>query len=53
MGVSVDQIVAITFMIGSALYGFGHHVVTKISQVHPMMGMIPGFKAFIAAVVGA
>ena len=53
MGVSVDQIVAITFMIGSALAAAsGIMWSLRYPQVHPMMGMIPGFKAFIAAVVG-
>jgi len=53
MGVSVDQVIAITFMIGSALAAAsGIMWSLRYPQVHPMMGMIPGFKAFIAAVVG-
>jgi len=53
MGVSVDQVIAITFMIGSALAAAsGIMWSLRYPPVHPMMGMIPGFKAFIAAVVG-
>ena len=53
MGVNVNRVIAITFIIGSAtgalaggLYGAVYHF------ARPDMGFIPGLKAFIAAVLG-
>ena len=53
MGVNVNQIIALTFLIGGALGGaagvlFG----LNIGTVNPYMGFIPGIKAFTAAVLG-
>ncbi len=53
MGINVNRIVALTFLIGGALGGaagalFGMNVGT----VNPYMGFIPGLKAFTAAVLG-
>lgn len=53
MGVSVDKIIAFTFCIGSALAASaGIMWALRYPQIHPYMGVMPGFKAFIAAVVG-
>jgi branched-chain amino acid transport system permease protein len=53
MGIDVNQIIALTFLIGGALGGaagvlFG----MNIGTVNPYMGFIPGLKAFTAAVLG-
>ncbi|MES2201715.1 MAG: branched-chain amino acid ABC transporter permease [candidate division FCPU426 bacterium] len=53
VGVPVDKVIALTFAVGSALaaaaavlYG------VKYPQVSPFMGVMPGLKAFVAAVLG-
>lgn len=51
MGVKVDRIIALTFAIGSALAAAaGIMWALRYPQINPFMGLIPGFKAFIAAV---
>ena len=53
MGVRVDRIIALTFAIGSALAAAaGIMWALRYPQIHPFMGVFPGFKAFIAAVFG-
>jgi branched-chain amino acid transport system permease protein len=53
MGVPVNRVIAITFGIGSALAAAsGIMWSLRYPQLQPIMGTIPGFKAFIAAVVG-
>lgn len=53
MGVPVNRIIAITFGIGSALAAAsGIMWALRYPQLQPIMGVIPGFKAFIAAVFG-
>lgn len=53
MGVPVNKIIALTFGIGSALAAAsGIMWALRYPQLQPVMGVIPGFKAFIAAVVG-
>lgn len=53
MGVSVNKVIALTFALGSALAAAsGIMWALRYPQIHPYMGMIPGFKAFIAAVFG-
>jgi len=53
MGVSVNRIIALTFGLGSALAAAaGIMWAMRYPQIHPFMGVFPGFKAFIAAVVG-
>jgi branched-chain amino acid transport system permease protein len=53
MGVSVDKTIALTFAIGSALAAVaGIMWALRYPKVEPLMGMMPGFKAFIAAVFG-
>jgi branched-chain amino acid transport system permease protein len=53
MGINTDRIISITFFIGSSLAGAaGVLVGIYYNTVEPMMGLIPGLKAFIAAVLG-
>ena len=53
MGVSVDRIIALAFGLGSALAAAsGIMWAIRYPQIHPFMGVFPGFKAFIAAVFG-
>ncbi len=53
MGVRVDNIIAFTFAVGSALAAAsGIMWALRYPQVHPYMGIMPGLKAFVAAVVG-
>lgn len=53
LGVKVNTIIAFTFALGSALAAAsGIMWALRYPQIHPFMGVIPGFKAFIAAVLG-
>lgn len=53
MGINVNRIISVTFMIGSALAGAaGVMVGILIPRIEPLMGIMPGLKAFVAAVVG-
>ncbi|WP_305768156.1 branched-chain amino acid ABC transporter permease [Candidatus Epulonipiscium viviparus] len=53
MGISVNKTISTAFVIGSALAAIGG-VLFAIAypQIKPLMGMMPGLKAFIAAVLG-
>jgi branched-chain amino acid transport system permease protein len=53
MGINLDRIIAVTFLLGSSLAAAGGIMwAMKYPQVNPFMGIIPGLKAFIAAVLG-
>ncbi|TZE81290.1 branched-chain amino acid ABC transporter permease [Calorimonas adulescens] len=53
MGVDVDTTISYTFAIGSALAAVaGVLVGIYYNSVWPLMGIMPGLKAFIAAVLG-
>jgi len=53
MGINVNSIISITFAIGSALAGAaGVLFVILYSSIDPYMGIMPGLKAFVAAVLG-
>ncbi len=53
MGINVDGIISITFAIGAALAGAaGVLYATAFPQVYFVMGIIPGLKSFVAAVLG-
>lgn len=53
MGINLDRIIAVTFLLGSVLAAAGGIMwAMKYPQVNPFMGIFPGFKAFIAAVLG-
>jgi branched-chain amino acid transport system permease protein len=53
MGVNVDAVISFTFGLGAALAGVGG-VLYGIAypQIHTFMGIMPGLKAFTAAVLG-
>lgn len=53
MGVNVDKTISITFAIGSALGAVaGVLYALNYGNLEPYMGMMPGLKAFVAAVLG-
>lgn len=53
MGINVNTVISTTFAIGSALAGAaGVLVGVYYNSIDPLMGMIPGVKAFVAAVFG-
>ncbi len=53
MGVNTDRVIMIAFAIGSALAAAGGILLAiKFPQINPLMGVVPGLKAFIAAVLG-
>ncbi len=53
MGIDVNRVIAFTFLLGSLLAGAGGLLwAMKYPQVNPFMGILPGLKAFIAAVLG-
>jgi branched-chain amino acid transport system permease protein len=53
LGVNVDFIVSLTFVIGSALAGAGGVLFgLTYPKIEPLMGTIPGIKSFVAAVLG-
>lgn len=53
MGINTDRTVSQAFMLGSALAAVGGILwAMKYPQIYPYTGMMPGLKAFIAAVVG-
>ncbi len=53
MGIPTDRVISSTFIIGSALAGAAGVLVGLIyPRVEPLMGVIPGLKAFVAAVLG-
>jgi len=53
MAINVNRIVSITFLVGSALAAIGGIMwAMKYPQINPLMGIFPGLKCFIAAVLG-
>jgi len=53
MGINVNNTISITFAIGSALAGIaGVLVAISYPSITPYMGVMPGLKAFVAAVLG-
>ncbi len=53
MGIDTNRIISFTFFLGASLAGAaGVLVGMYYNTVEPMMGMIPGLKAFVAAVLG-
>lgn len=53
MGINTDRIIAFTFALGSALAGAGGILVSLLyPRIDPLMGVMPGLKAFVAAVLG-
>ncbi len=53
MGISTDGIIAVTFALGSALAAAGGVLIgMQIPKIDPLMGILYGLKAFVAAVLG-
>ena len=53
MGVNVNRTISLTFAIGSALAAVGGIMWgLKFPSILPLMGIMPGLKCFIAAVIG-
>ncbi len=53
LGIPVDTVIAGTFMLGSALAaGAGILYAIKDKSIQPLMGVMVGLKAFVAAVIG-
>lgn len=53
MGIETNRIIAFTFVLGSALAAVaGVLDAIRYGLVEPDMGLIPGLKAFVAAVIG-
>jgi branched-chain amino acid transport system permease protein len=53
MGVNIDTVISFTFGLGSALAGAAG-ILWSITNpsIDPLMGILPGIKAFVAAVLG-
>lgn len=53
MGINVNSTISFTFVLGSALAGAaGVLVGIYYNSINPLMGIMPGLKAFVAAVFG-
>lgn len=53
MGINVNGVITLTFAIGSALGALGGVLYgIAFTQVYPTLGVMPGLKAFVAAVLG-
>ncbi len=53
IGINVNKVILITFVIGSALAGAaGVLYGVAYPKIDPLLGLLPGLKAFIAAVLG-
>ncbi|MEW6730582.1 MAG: branched-chain amino acid ABC transporter permease [Acidobacteriota bacterium] len=53
MGINTNRIIAFTFVLGSALAAVaGILFAIRFRQIDPLMGLLTGLKAFVAAVLG-
>jgi branched-chain amino acid transport system permease protein len=53
MGIPTNRVISFTFMLGSSLAGAAGVLVGLIyPRIDPLMGVIPGLKCFVAAVLG-
>ncbi len=53
VGINLNGVISFTFIVGSALAGAGSILVGLSNpKVEPLMGIMPGLKAFVAAVLG-
>lgn len=53
MGINVNRTISLTFFVGAFLAGVcGVLVGMSYNSIDPQMGLMPGLKAFVAAVVG-
>jgi branched-chain amino acid transport system permease protein len=54
MGINTNLVISFTFALGSALAGAAGLLVSALTNVRiaPLVGILPGLKAFVAAVLG-
>ncbi len=53
LGIPIDRVISFTFIVGSALAGIASVLVgMRYPKIEPLMGMLMGTKAFVAAVLG-
>lgn len=53
MGININRMIMLAFAIGSGLAAAGGLMWgSKYGQISPAMGLLPGLKAFVAAVIG-
>ena len=53
MGIRINRAIATAFALGGALAGIaGIFWAGRAGQIEPLMGVLPGLKAFVAAVIG-
>jgi branched-chain amino acid transport system permease protein len=53
MGVNINRVISFTFVLGSALAAAGGLLYAiKYKTINPLTGLMPGLKAFTAAVLG-
>jgi branched-chain amino acid transport system permease protein len=53
MGINVDRVIAFTFAVGAAFAGLGGVLYAiAYSSIWSQLGILPGLKAFVAAVLG-
>lgn len=53
MGINIDVVISFTFGLGSALAAAGGILYAQnYPSIDPLMGILPGLKAFVAAVLG-
>ena len=53
MGINIDNIISFTFLIGGGLAGLGGILYSiAYPQINVFMGIMPGIKSFVAAVLG-
>jgi len=53
LGINIDNVIAFTFVLGSVLAAAGGVLVgLYFNKIEPYMGVMPGLKAFVAAVLG-
>lgn len=53
MGININHTIMLAFAIGSGLAGVaGMMWGSKYGQIDPLLGFVPGLKAFVAAVIG-
>jgi branched-chain amino acid transport system permease protein len=53
MGINVDRVISFTFAIGAAFAGLGGVLYAiAYASINPLLGIMPGLKAFVSAVLG-
>jgi len=53
MGIPTDRVIATTFVLGSVMAAAGGVLYAlNYGEINPLMGVMPGLKAFVAAVLG-